>query len=282
MSTAAAQPGVEGWASVPRWRIVAHVAALVMCWSTVQATDLLMPVIAKKAFGASSWQVLLITAAPMVLMVLSIFWGDRLKRQPITRYLLVYWAVAMLPMAAAAFVQGYWALAGVYVFSCLGKAAWPVVNGEVLKHIYPDSVRGRVYGGVTMASLVASGLMSWGLGEWLHREPEAFRWFLPGFVAVQLAGVALYAWIADRGGASAQRVLADLHEGHVIKRVVEPLTHTREVLRADSVFARYEAAFMTYGMGWMIFYALVPLVGLATAATVIASQAVITGVYSIT
>lgn len=264
LSQSVAQPvSVEGWDSVPKWRVAAHVVALVMCWSTVQATDLLMPVIARKAFGASDWQVLLITAAPMVLMVLSIFWADRLKRQRISPYLFVYWSIAMLPMAAMSLAQSYWMVAGVYLFSCLGKAAWPVVNGEILKHIYPDSVRGRVYGGVTAASLVFSGLMSWGLGEWLHERPEAFRLFFPALAGVQLLGLLLFAWIAHSAGTSTHRVLADPHEGHAFKRVLEPLTHTREVLRGDKVFARYEAAFMTYGVGWMVFYALLPLVGTA-------------------
>lgn len=241
--------------------MAAHVLALILCWSTVQASDLLMPVIARKAFGATDWQVLLITASPMVLMVLSIFWADRLKRTGLTGYLFVYWAVAMLPMVAMSIAKGYWVVAAVYIFSCLGKAAWPVINGEILKHIYPDSVRGRVYGGVTTASLAVSGLMSWGLGEWLHANDQAFRIFFPLLAVLQLLGVMLYAWTANRAGASTSRVLADPHEGHVFKRVIEPLTHTREVLKGDRVFARYEAAFMTYGIGWMVFYALLPLVG---------------------
>jgi len=240
---------------------VAHVAALVLCWSTVQATDLLMPVIARKTFGATGWQVLLITAAPMVLMVLSIFWADRLKRMGLTKYLVVYWAIAMLPMVLLAFAQGYWWVGLVYLASCCGKAAWPVVNGEILKLIYPDSVRGRVYGGVTTASLAVSGLMSWGLGEWLHADEQAFRIFFPILAGLQLAGVLIFAGIAERAGASRSRVLADPHEGHVLKRVFGPLSHTREVLKSDRVFARYEAAFMTYGIGWMVFYALLPLIG---------------------
>jgi MFS family permease len=262
LSQVVAQPvAAEGWNSVPKGRVVAHVVALVLCWSTVQATDLLMPVIARKTFGATGWQVLLITAAPMVLMVLSIFWGDRLKRMGLTKYLVVYWAVAMLPMVLLSFAKGYWWIGLVYLASCCGKAAWPVVNGEILKLIYPDSVRGRVYGVVTTASLAVSGLMSWGLGEWLHADDQAFRVFFPILVGMQLAGVLVVAWIAERAGASKSRVLADPHEGHVLKRVFGPLGHTREVLKNDRVFARYEAAFMTYGIGWMVFYALLPLIG---------------------
>lgn len=245
---------------MPRWRVVVHVAALTLCWSTVQATDLLMPVIARKTFGASGWQVLLITAAPMVLMVLSIFWADRLKRMGLTKYLVIYWAIAMLPMALLSFANGYWWIGLVYLVSSCGKAAWPVVNGEILKLIYPDSVRGRVYGAVTTASLAVSGLISWGLGEWLHVDEQAFRIFFPILVVLQLVGVLMFARIAEKAGASASRVLADPHEGHVLKRIVEPLTHTREVLKNDNVFARYEAAFMTYGIGWMVFYALLPLI----------------------
>jgi hypothetical protein len=48
-------------------------------------------------------------------------------------------------------------------------------------------------------------------------------------------------------------------ERSVLRRVTEPIAHLKEILKADPIFARYEAAFMTYGIGWMICYALVPI-----------------------
>ena len=42
-------------------------------------------------------------------------------------------------------------------------------------------------------------------------------------------------------------------------RVVEPIGHMKEILKGDPIFARYEGAFMTYGVGWMICYALLPI-----------------------
>jgi MFS family permease len=63
---------------------------------------------------------------------------------------------------------------------------------------------------------------------------------------------------------------------------IEPVLHMGSVLRRDPLFARYEAAFMTYGCGFMMSATLVPLLALNrlglsydhfAAATIVAFQA---------
>src|SRR5690348_33436 len=55
------------------------------------------------------------------------------------------------------------------------------------------------------------------------------------------------------------RAPAAKEDVHWLARTFRPVLHMRQVLRADPVFLRYEAAYMTYGVGWMIAYALLPL-----------------------
>jgi MFS family permease len=43
------------------------------------------------------------------------------------------------------------------------------------------------------------------------------------------------------------------------RRLMQPVLHMRQVLRRDRTFYAYEAAFMTYGVGWMICNALLPV-----------------------
>jgi MFS family permease len=44
-----------------------------------------------------------------------------------------------------------------------------------------------------------------------------------------------------------------------LRGMLAPIAHMSTVLKSDPVFARYEAAYMTYGVGWMIGYALLPI-----------------------
>jgi len=245
--------GVRGW--VP----IVHFVALVLAISTNSAIAFQLPIIARKAFGAGDWGTMLITAAPAVLLILSIFWGDLLKRVSIPRYLACYWACALLPLGVIALAQDFWLFALAFVIASCGGAAWPAVNGEVLKAIYPDRLRGRLYGAIVTCTTLATALGSYGLGHWLSLDPQAFRWFIPLATACQAMGLGLLTLLLWRSGVLGRRTHDSVRDARsIVQRVVEPLTHTAQVLKGDRIFARYEAAFMTYGAAWMICEALKP------------------------
>lgn len=52
-----------------------------------------MAILARKRFEADDWQTMMITAAVPTLMIMSIFWGDLLRRITMRRYLLIHWAL---------------------------------------------------------------------------------------------------------------------------------------------------------------------------------------------
>lgn len=236
-------------------RVLTHVLCSTLAQATFSATVFILPVIARKHFQAERWQVLIITMAPLVLATSSIFWGALLRRTSIRRYLLTYWAIAGVPLIGLAFVQSYWPLAILYIISSLGSAAWAAVNGELLNRLYPEGRRGRAYAYLSIGITAGGAALGLLVGKLLEHNPESFRWYIPALIILQLLGVLLLGLLA----APIERLRTRATERWSLRTSLEPISHMREVLASDRVFLRYEAAFMTYGVGWMICWALLPL-----------------------
>ena len=253
-------PEDEGQAQRRHARVAAplmHVTGVALVQSVQYAVNGMLPVIAIKRFDAGPAQTVLITAAPVTLFALSIFWNAIFARSSLGRYWIVYWLVACLPLGVAAASTTFWHLALATVVSSVGVGGFHPASGELLKRLYPDTFRGRVYGRMQCIIMVLSGALAYALGSWLNIDEASFRVFLPVAALLQAAGVWVLWHLAHISGVETQR-FRTVRGGGVWKAAVEPLTHMGEVLRADPVFSKYEAAFMTYGVGWMICAALVP------------------------
>jgi hypothetical protein len=256
--------------------LLLHGLGVLMVQAVGQATVFILPVLAKRYFGASDWQSLLITMPPTVLFVLSIFWGGIFARSGFTRAVALYFVVACLPIAAIAPARDFWWLLVPHIIASAGGAAWPILSGSLLKSIYAKDRQSRAYSSVWGASMLCSAGLGWLVGDLLTTNPESFRAYMPAAVCVQLLGVWLLWHVGRRYsptptgpnmGASMhairdgtrQRTALGSAWGDALHEVWSPIAHMREVLKQDRVFARYEGAYMTYGAGWMIGYALLPI-----------------------
>lgn len=244
-----------------------HVIAVALIQSTSISVQTIVSVLARKRFNATDWQTVLITAAPTALFVVSIFWNDLFNRYRLNRYLALFWLLASAPIAMVAFAHNYWMILAAQVVSSVGAPGYFPIAGELFRRLYPERSRGRVYAIVWGASMVGGIFCGLAAGRWLAHNGEAFRFLMPITAALQLVGVYILARLSRATGIAAERdaraaarepVAADAHP---LARAFGPILHMREVLRADPVFFRYEAAYMTYGVGWMIAYALLPLIG---------------------
>jgi MFS family permease len=244
----------------PGWLIPTHIAAVSLVQSTWMAIAFITPVLALKRFGANEWQTLLITATPTIFFSLSIFWNDLFSRRSLPRYLMTFWMWAGLPLALVAFANDYWMLLVPHLLSCVGGAGYHPAAGELLRSLYPEKVRGRVYSIIWGASMVVGAGGGYVVGSLMDQHPDAFRVIFPSVAVLQLLGCGLFVLLAHKIGHTASRVVnRALDERSSFRRVAEPIGHMKDILKADPIFARYEAAFMTYGVGWMICYALVPI-----------------------
>ncbi len=237
-----------------------HTLAVVLVQSTQMSTLFLLPILVRKRFDAGEWQTLGVTAAPTVLFVLSIFWSDWFSRRPFARYMLAYWAVACLPLAAIGMAQNAWQVLIPHLISCIGIAGYHPAAGDLLRALYGERRRGRIYSLLWGASMLISAPLSWAVGEWMSRDADAFRVIFPAAAVLQLAGVLAFIRLSHATGhADARERVPHDPDRSGVSRLIDPIRHMGGILRADPVFARYEAAYMTYGVGWMIAAALLPL-----------------------
>ncbi|MFO0831911.1 MAG: MFS transporter [Phycisphaerales bacterium] len=244
--------------------MVLHLLGVALVQAVGQAVIVILPMIAQKRFHASELQTVLITAPPTILYVLSIFWNDMFTRLGGVWCFIAYWVLASLPLALIALARGeagYWWLLAPHLVACAGGAGWPPLAGSLLKSFYAAQSRGRAYSIVWGGQMVASAVLGYAIGHVLTKEPDAFRTFIPGGVVLQLLGVLLLLALARFTGH-----LPDLapareaaHRPWSLRSALDPILHMTGVLKADPVFARYEGAYMTYGVGWMIGYALLPI-----------------------
>ena len=216
-----------------------------------------LPVLARRRFGASDLQTVLITAAVPAFLALSIFWGALLRRTSLRTYLLIYWMIGLLPLAFVSLAQSYWHVLACHLVGAIGFAGGPPVTSEFLKRLYPDRWRGRAYAAMTAAALVGGVAASYWVGEWLSRNGEAFRIYMPVAALVQLVGIGMLVWLAS--ASQAEKMREPLAGGFNPRKMLDPVLHMYAILRRDRLFFRYEAAFLTYGVGWMTCYALLPI-----------------------
>lgn len=236
-----------------------HVLAVALVNSTWMASQFLLPIIARKEFHATDFETLLITASPTVFFSFSIFWNDVFRRTRFGKYLWMYWLVACLPMVAVAGATEYWMILVPHVVACIGGAGYHPAAGDLLTHLYPAATRGRWYSIIAASSMAAGAIAAMLIGQSMDADNQSFRIFLPLIVGLQGLGLLVMVWLSHKSGHNERRVLAANDSRSLWTRVVEPITHTKEVLKEDPVFAKYEAAYMVYGVGWMVCYALLPM-----------------------
>jgi hypothetical protein len=237
--------------------ITVHLVGLFLQALGTSVLPWLIPLLARLHFGAADWQTAVITASLPTLLIASIFWNELLRRMPLSRYLALYALVAIVPLGAIALVHSYAQLLICHLLICVGNAGWTPVSGSLLQRFYPERVRGRAWGllsGATVVSNIGTVLV---LGRWM-RDREAFRTFLPGVMGLQATGVALLLWLAHRVGVVRPTGGAT---GLGWSTVLAPILHMKAILRENRKFLRYEQAFMTYGVGFMLCDVLLPLLG---------------------
>ncbi|QOI99432.1 MAG: MFS transporter [Phycisphaeraceae bacterium] len=250
-------PGVRAGLGHRRWWVLgAHVAGSSLVQAPLMASVFMLPVVARKHFGAGDWETLAITALPNAMFVTSIFWNGLLERWRTGPFLLVYWVCVGGPMLATSGVTSLWAVLALHAVLSVGVSGYIPVSGDLLRRLYPEKARGRVYAVLLGANMVALAAATRAVGAWLDRDPEAFRVYMPLAGVMALAGCGVLGALSGLGGGRGPRGRSERVSW---RGVVSPVLHMREVLRGDPVFARYEGAFMTYGVGWMICAALLPI-----------------------
>ena len=240
--------------------VLLHAGASLFIQSVWFAVSTMMPVLARKRFAAGDWETLLITASVPTLLVMSIFWNAILQRLTLRRYLIAHGFSVCVPLVLAALATRFEHLLAAYALAAIGISGWSPASGEVLKRLYGSGIRGRAFAMVNTGVFLGMTAFSYGIGLALDFDENSFRVYLPAGAGLYAAGIFfLRRLVALQSAATGQ--IYEMAPAAPLRLVslLRPVLHLRSVLAADRTFYAYEAAFMTYGIGWMICNALLPV-----------------------
>jgi len=214
-------------------------------------------VVARKSLGASQWQIVLLTMAPAVLMLTSLFSTQHIEsvgRRALFTATGVAGRLILLGMLA---VSGPWLfLALLIAYGWVQSLIIPAQNAIYQLNYDPES-RGRLFGRASTYGVLVTAATALGAGFLLDSDPQAFRWLYA------IAGVAGFASCLAYGSIRLRRA-RDIEEGLPQETVAlasvpevgaalrpTPLGILRETLVRDAGFRRFETAMFVYGIGFM-------------------------------
>ncbi len=219
----------------------------------------MLPFLARERFGAANWQTTVLTAAVPVTQFSAVYWNHLYARVGTRGYLLVVGVLGCAPVALLGAAQNIWHVMGLFVLAAMGGAsgvaAMSPLNADLLRNCYQEIRRGRIFGLLSAFQFLATMLAGQGMGAWLDRDHDAFRVFFPILAGLMVLGLLCFGAITRRPSWRV-RARAQITPG---AHWWAPLRDMVGTLRGDRRFAGYESAFMSYGVGWMICTALVPV-----------------------
>ncbi|MCZ6684024.1 MAG: MFS transporter [Planctomycetota bacterium] len=226
-----------------------------------QALWWFLPFLARHRFDANDWQTLALTAAVPVAQFFTIYWNHLYARVSIRAYLALAAGMTVIPIATMAAATNVWMVMGCFAIAAFGGvgggAALSPLNADMLRACYAAKRRGRAFGWVSAAGMMAVMITGQAIGWWSDADRDAFRVFLPILAGLNLLGLLMFERVSRRP-VFRQRSLLQVE---ATRTWWEPLRDMGRILRRDRRFAGYEIAFMSYGTGFMICTALLPFLG---------------------
>lgn len=243
-------------ATVQRTLII-HICAEVLRGSAATIA-IFLPFIARSHFEASKTQTFILTVSMPVMQFFTIYWHRVFQNIPTRRYIAIIALTMAIPLLAMSSVTTLPLIMVLWLISAFGGTggggAITPVTASILRNCYPENLRGRAFGLIGAFRFGGVMLGGFGIGYWSEHDPMSYRFYLPMFGILILIAMALYMVIAPQRQPTAQ--LRD-----AFSQWWKPATDAVSVLKTDRNFRDYEGSYMLYGVGWMISYALLPLIG---------------------
>lgn len=210
----------------------------------------MIPALLRKNFDAGQSQMTIATMCVPFLMILSLLWNEIYRRTRPSRYVLLLWFCAALPLSGIALAHGPVLVLVFFITAAAGYSAIQPINGDLLRSCYPPAARSTVYATLQSVNQATVMVVAYLIGLWLDHNENAFRYYIPlGVLLLAVAAVLMQR--ITRQPLFMERWQRPPTEslGRSMRRVLHNMV---TVFREDPDFRRYEYAFMCYGVGWMI------------------------------
>ena len=213
-----------------------------------------------RSLGAPDWMVPLVIVLGQVPWIFAPAWqplftGMDRQKAFIVLGLLSKGPVLLVVLVAVAATGEAGHGTGDYVLflACLvlfyvGDAAYIPHRSALIGSNYPAAIRGRMFGLLATAAMLATIVCNKAAGWTLDQDPTALRWLFPAAALVGIGGHVILSrirWRAPRAAVAAG--------GRGLKAagraVARTWRDTLELLKKDPSFRTYESGFMLYGFG---------------------------------
>jgi len=227
----------------------------------IASVALTLPFLARKHFDAGKWTFLIIVSCMNLMQFFTIFWNRLYQRVSSGHYVITIGLIIGIPLIAMGFFTTLVPLTICWVIAAFGGAAGGVafspLNGDLLRNCYSEGIRGRAYALIGIAQFVGVIIGGAIMGWYSDTDPFAYRYIYPSFAAGLVITLTILYRILPKRPAQAPTAISL----QMLRRTLwEPIADLGNLLGQDRNFRNYEISFMSYGVGWMVVSALLPLI----------------------
>ena len=246
---------------VGRYTYRAHIRAAFLD-GLVQGVISLNEFVAKKTMGSADAVITALVMAQPISLFFSAYWSNFLVGRSKRSTFLAFGVLGRLTLFLVLAVHSGIAFASVIVFATLMVGAIIPAQNALFQANYDPVERGRAYGLATALQSIATIGAAVAAGRLYDRIPTGYRW---AYAAAAIAGFAS-CWtyyrirFRIRGGEpnEAPPVGAALVR-EVGRTLRSPFAGSVTILRQDCAFRRYEIAYMSYGLAFMMLQPVIPI-----------------------
>lgn len=237
--------------------LLAHICADTLR-GVAASVAIFLPFFARRHFDASNTQTFILTVSMPVMQFFTIYWHRVFQTVSSRRYIALVGMTMSVPLLAMSLVSTLNPIIILWLISSFGGtggggAITPVI-AAILRNRYPEHMRGRAFGLVSAFRFGGVMLGGFCIGVWSEYDPMSYRYYMP--ILGVLVGIAMLLYVYITPHRPRERSLAS-----AFSQWWKPITESLGVLKSDGNFRDYEVSYMLYGVGWMICYALLPLIG---------------------
>ena len=267
MTTATPQPGPSGWFALGAVSRAGRYTQRVWLRSSVLegvvvGVFLLNEYVAKKTLGAGDALITALVIGPTAALLFSAWWSGLLDRREKSSTFLVFGLLGRLSLLLVALAGSAGSFTAVIAAATFLYGALVPASNALLQRNFTPRERGRVLGlGITLQALTVIAV-SLAVGRLYDRIPGSYRVVYPvaavcGFFScLSLARVRFRA----HPGEPPEKALFSAGFGAAVAAALRrPFAGALLLLREDRGFRRYELAFMSYGLAWMMLQPTIPV-----------------------
>jgi len=245
---------------VGRYTQAAHFRAALL-EGLVQGVISLNEIVARKTLAASDAVITALVMAQPISLFFSAYWSNFLVGRDKRSTFLIFGALGRLSLVLVAAVHGGVGFAVVVVLATLMIGAIIPAQNALYQSNYHVVERGRVFGIATAIQALAtigSAVLVGRLYDW---RADGFRWAYAGAAVCGFASCWTFYRIRykSRGEGRPTRLRAAGLAAEIRRSIRSPFAGSLSILRRDAAFRRYEAAFMAYGLAYMMLQPVLPI-----------------------